>query len=131
MQTSFSNLKMLENPNDKFFSSSYSTCTHQLVKYGEVVGVGQESAVSLRIGERSSVHAGEDAGERARRVQLRADATADRRVPLRGVQRSDVLIAELRERHAAAKGPNDVRESQISPLTRRIRWKLTESLGES
>lgn len=116
----------------KFFNSNvYSTCTHQLVEYGEVVGVGQESAVSLRIGERSSVHAGEDAGERARRVQLRADATADRRVPLRGVQRSDVLIAELRERHAAAKGPSDVKESQISPLTRRIQWKLTESLGES
>lgn len=81
-------------------SNVYSPWTYQLVEYGEVVGIGQESAVSLRVGERSSVHAGEDAGERARRAEFRADARTDRRVPLRGVQRSDVLIAELRDRHA-------------------------------
>ncbi len=103
-----------------------SPWTHQLVEYGEVAGIGQERAVSLRAGERSSVHAGEDAGERAWRAELRADA------PLRGVQRSDVLIAELRERHAAAaKGPSDGKQSQISPLTRRIECKLAESLAES
>ncbi len=89
--------------------------THQLTEDGEVAGIGQE-----RAGERSSVHAGEDAGERAWR-----DA------PLRGAQRSDVLIAELRERHTAAKGPSDGKQSQISPLTRRIQWKLAESLAES
>lgn len=87
--------------------------THQLVEYGEVAGVGQESAVSVRISERCSVHTGEDTGERARRVQIRTGSTTGR-----PVHRSDVLIHDS----------TDEQQPPIEPLTHGIEW---ETHGES
>lgn len=85
-----------------FDTTSRAHRTHQLVEDGQLVGVGQEGAVALRRGgERSSVHAAEHVGERARRTELCAGSAAAREpLTLRRVDLPDVLVAQLRERHA-------------------------------
>lgn len=71
-----------------------------MVEHGNIAGVGQEGAVCLAGAKWRSVYR-EGVSDAAGRAELGTHTARQHSGPISGIQRSHILIAELRESHGA------------------------------